>query len=76
MLELGEIVNLSDDKEYIVANILNLHTSRYVFLVTSSKPLELVVAKEKIEGENIVLEEVKDNSELDYVLSNIANSKD
>ena len=76
MLELGEIVNLSDDKEYIVANILNLHTSRYVFLVTSSKPLELVVAKEKIEGENIVLEEVEDNSELDYVLSNIANSKD
>ncbi len=76
MLELGEIVNLSDDKEYIVANILNLHTSRYVFLVTNSKPLELVVAKEKIEGENIVLEEVKDNSELDYVLSNIANSKD
>ena len=76
MLEVGEIVKLDDDKEYIVVNIMNLHNVRYVFLVTNSKPLEIVVASEKLKGEDIVLEEVKDNEELDYVLSKFSLTKD
>ena len=66
MLEVGEIVKLDDDKEYIVVNIMNLHNVRYVF----------VIATEKISGEDIVLEEVKDNEELDYVLSKFSLTKD
>ncbi len=76
MLEVGEIVKLDDDKEYIVVNIMNLHNVRYVFLVTNSKPLEIVIASEKLKGEEIVLEEVKDNEELDYVLSKFSLTKD
>ena len=76
MLEIGEIVKLYDDKEYIVVNIMNLHNIRYVFLISNFKPLEIVVATEKIKGEDIVLEEVKDNTELDYVLSQFALTKD
>lgn len=69
MLEIGEIVKLNDEKEYIVINIMNLHNARYVFLISNSKPIDIVVATEKIQGEEIVLEEVKDNEELDYILS-------
>lgn len=76
MLEVGEIVKLDNDKEYIVVNTMFLHNIKYVFLVSNFKPLEIVVATEKIKDENIVLEEVKDNTELDYILSQFALTKD
>jgi len=76
MLEIGEIVKLSNDKEYIVVNTMNLHNIRYVFLISNFKPLDIVIGTEKIIDEDIVVEEVKDNNELDYVLSQFALSKD
>ena len=76
MLEIGEIVKLSNDKEYIVVNTINLHNIRYVFLISNFKPLDIVIGTEKIIDEDIVVEEVKDNNELDYVLSQFALSKD
>ena len=76
MLEIGEIVKLNGDKEYIVVNILNLHNVRYVFLISNFKPLDIVVATEKIKNEEIVLEEVKDNTELDYILSQFVLTKE
>lgn len=76
MLEVGEVVKIKDDKEYIIVNIMNLHNIRYVFLISNFKPLDIVIATEKIKGEDIVLEEIKDNNELDYVLSQFSFSKD
>ena len=76
MLEIGEIVKFSNDKEYIVVNTMNLHNIRYVFLISNFKPLDIVIGTEKIIDEDIVVEEVKDNNELDYVLSQFALSKD
>lgn len=76
MLEIGEIIKLGDNKEYIVINTINLHNIRYVFLITNSKPLEILIATEKIVDEDIVLEEVKDNSELDYILSQFVLTKE
>jgi len=76
MLEVGEIVKLSNDKEYIVVNVMNLHNIRYVFLISNFKPLDIVIGTEKIIDEDIVVEEVKDNNELDYVLSQFSLSKD
>ena len=76
MLEIGEIVKLSNDKEYIVVNTMSLHNVRYVFLISNFKPLDIVIGTEKIIDEDIVVEEVKDNKELDYVLSQFALSKD
>lgn len=76
MLEIGEVVKLNDDKEYIVINTISLHNIRYVFLVTNSKPIDIVIATEKIVDKDIVLEEVKDNSELDYILSQFVLSKE
>lgn len=76
MLEVGEIVKLDNNKEYIVVNIMNLYNIRYVFLISNFKPLDIVIATEKIKDEDIVLEEVKDNTELDYILSQFALSKE
>lgn len=76
MLEVGEIVKLKEDKEYIVINAMYLHNLRYVFLISNSKPLDIVIATEKIKDENIVLEEIKDNNELDYILSQFVFEKD
>ena len=76
MLEIGEIVKFSNDKEYIVVNTMSLHNVRYVFLISNFKPLDIVIGTEKIIDEDIVVEEVKDNNELDYVLSQFALSKD
>jgi hypothetical protein len=76
MLEIGEIVKLSNDKEYIVVNTMNLHNIRYVFLISNFKPLDIVIGTEKIKDENIIIEEVKDNVELDYVLSQFALTKE
>lgn len=76
MLEIGEIVKLNKDKEYIVINVIDLHNARYVFLISNSKPLDIVVATEKINGEDIILEEVKDNNELDYILSQLVFTKE
>lgn len=69
MLEIGELVKLNNNREYIVINSLNLHNIRYVFLISKSKPLDIVIATEKIKDESIVLNEIKDNTELDYILS-------
>lgn len=75
MLEIGEIVKLNN-KEYIVVNTINLYSTRYVFLISNFKPLDIVVATEKIKDDEVILQEVKDNEELDYVLSQFALSND
>ena len=72
MMQVGQIVKLNDNKEYMVINRMNLHNISYIYLVTTSKPLEMVIATEKSVNGDIVLEEIKDNSELDYVLSKFA----
>lgn len=76
MLEVGEIVKLDNNKEYIVVNAISLHNLRYVFLISNFKPLDIVIAIEKIKDEKIVLEEVKNNDELDYILSQFVLTKD
>ena len=76
MLEVGEIVKLDNNKQYLVVNTINLHNRRYVFLISNFKPLYIVIATEKIKDENIVLEEVKNNDELDYILSQFVLTKD
>ena len=76
MLNVGQLVKLDNDKEYMVLNIMNLHNVRYVFLISNFKPLDIIIATEKIKGSDVILDEIKDNMELDYVLSQFALSKD
>lgn len=76
MVEVGQLIKLSDNKEYVVVNKMPLHNINYVYLMTNSKPLEIMIATEKLVNGDIVLEEVKSNDELDYVLSRFALTKD
>ena len=72
MLGLGEVVKLTNDKEYMVVNDLELHNIKYAYLMSVSKPLEILIATIKNVAGTIVLEEVKDNDELDYILNQFA----
>jgi len=76
MIKVGEIVELNDNKKYMVLNKINLHNINYVYLITMEKPVEILIATEKVEDGEIVLEEIKDNDELDYILSQLVLTKD
>jgi len=69
MINVGQVIKLSDDKEYMVLNKMSLHNINYVYLITISKPTEMLVATETNQDGEFILEEIKDNDELDYVLS-------
>ena len=69
MIDVGQIVKLDDNKEYMVINKTNLHNINYLYLVTITKPVDMLVVTEVNKDGNVVLEEIKDNDELDYVLS-------
>ena len=75
MIKVGQIIKLDDNKVYIVADKINVHNINYLYLVTNSKPIEILIATEKIENGKLVLKEIKDNDELEYVLSQFAISK-
>ena len=76
MINVGQVIKLSDDKDYMVLNKINLHNINYVYLITMEKPVEILIATEKIEDGEIVLDEIKDNDELDYILSQLVLTKD
>lgn len=69
MLMEGQIVKLNNNKEYIVIKKINVHSFNYVYLISSDKPIEFLVATEKVDNGKTILEEIKDNNELDYALT-------
>ena len=75
-MNVGQVVKLSDNKDYMVLNKMNLHNISYVYLVTMNKPVEMLVVTETIQDGKISLEEIKDNDELDYVLSQFVLNPD
>lgn len=77
MINVGSVLKLDDNKEYMVINKMNLHNINYVYLITMKKPIEMLVATIVEQDGDIRLEEIKDNDELDYVLSQfVLNSED
>ena len=76
MINIGDLINLNDGKQYIVVNKMILHNINYVYLMTSSKPVEIVIATEVNKNGEYKLEEIKDNDELDYILSKFVLTND
>lgn len=76
MINVGQVVKLDDNKDYMVLNKMSLHNINYLYLVTVTKPVEMLVVTETNQNGNIVLEEIKDNDELDYVLSQFVLNPD
>ena len=75
MLNISEIVNLND-KEYLIVNKLKLHNVIYYFLVTARKPVDIIIATEAYENDELILKEISDNEELDYILSKLVLVKE
>ncbi len=69
MINVGQEIKLSNDKDYMVLNKINLHNINYLYLITINKPTEMLVVTETNQNGELVLEEIKDNDELDYILS-------
>lgn len=76
MINVGQVVKLNDNKEYLVLNKMNLHNINYVYLVTITKPTEMLVVTETNNNGEYILEEIKDNDELDYILSQFVLNPD
>lgn len=68
-MNVGQVVKLDDNKEYMVLEKINLHNINYVYLITINKPTEMLIVTELNQDGKIILEEIKDNDELDYILS-------
>ena len=60
----------------MVLNKMELHNINYAYLVTISKPTEMLVVTITNNNGDIVLEEIKDNDELDYILSQLVLNPD
>lgn len=75
-MNVGQVIKLSDDKDYMVLNKMNLHNINYLYLITINKPTEMLIVTESNNDGEIVLDEIKDNDELDYVLSQFVLNPD
>jgi len=76
MLKVGQVVELEDNKEYMVLEKIKLHNISYVYLITVAKPVEILIATESKVNDEYILEEIKDNDELDYVMSQFILTKE
>ena len=68
MVKEAQIIRLSDDKEYIVIKKINAHSFNYLYLITVAKPFEFLKKKKKLINGVLEIDEIKDNTELDYAL--------
>ena len=66
-IEEGQIIELEDNKEYMVLKVLKYNNETYVYLMTSSKPIEVLFRKEQLIDNEIVLEPI-DDSELANII--------
>ena len=66
-LEIGEIVTLDNNKEYICFSRINDNGIDYVYLMSNFKPIEIKFAIEKINNQDIELEIINDLNKKQYV---------
>lgn len=75
-LEIGDVIQLNDGMDYAIVQKIESNKNIYLYLITTTKPVKTIVAKQKQEEENIILETVSDKEELDYVLYKIGQKVD
>ena len=70
-LELGDVIQLSDGVDYAIIQKIESNKIVYLYLLSTTKPLQTIIAKQKNEENEIVLETVNNEQELDYILYKI-----
>jgi len=53
-MNVGQVIRLSDDKDYMVLNKMNLHNINYLYLITINKPTEMLIVTESNNNGEIV----------------------
>jgi len=71
----GEMIVLEDGNEYIVINTTNINGIEYALLMTSTKPVSMMVVMTEVErDESISVTTVSDQEVIKEVVSNITNA--
>ncbi len=60
-IEKQELITLDDGKEFLVVDIVEYEGERYLYLARDDEKLEVMLVKEKIEADELVVETVGDN---------------
>lgn len=71
-IENGEIIEF-DNKEYICVTRIESNGINYLYLISNFKPLEVMFAKEIIDGEDINLEIINNEFEKKHILELLEN---
>lgn len=67
-LKFGETAVLENGKEYVVFGTVEENDKEYVYLVTTSKPLEVRFATQQIIDDELILKIVEDQEEKEHLL--------
>lgn len=59
-IQLGELIAMEDEKEYIAFADLEEAGQRYLFLIGNFEPIEVKIVRERIDGERLMLDLVED----------------
>lgn len=66
-LEVGELITLNNNKEYICFSRINDNGIDYVYLISNFKPIEIRFAIEKVNNQEIELEVINNKDQKQYV---------
>lgn len=69
--EKGDLITLDGNTDYIVTDIVTYENKRYTLLITSEKPLKIMLCEIQNENNNQELVEVKDIELAKNVIENI-----
>lgn len=73
-LEVGEIITLDNNKEYICFSKINDNGIDYVYLMSNFKPIEIKFAIERIINQEVELEIINDSKQKQYVYNLFLNA--
>ncbi len=67
-LEIGELLTLDDEIEYIVMNRLNYNNKDYVLFANLDNPEDILIRIEEFEDDELYLSGLEDSNEFDDIL--------
>ncbi len=73
-LEVGELITLDNNKEYICFSRINDNEFDYVYLISNFKPIEIRFAIEKINNNDVELEIINNQEQKQYVYNLFLNA--
>ena len=73
-LEVGELITLDNNKEYVCFSEINDNGIDYVYLISNFKPIEIRFAIEKTNNNDVELEIINNQEQKQYVYNLFLNA--